>query len=357
MEESSEFFDVPTVNTLDPGKARERIGGSSQGYCEIWRYDRSGRFRVLKCLKKEYRGLPLYESLLRKEFETGYSLSHRNICEYYSFLTDPQLGSCIEMEWVDGRTLKEFLSEKKQERAVCDKIAAEICDALSYMHAKQVLHKDLKPTNILVTYNGDNVKVIDFGVSDSDSSSVLKIPAGTLAYAAPEVRAGGKATVRSDLYSLGMVLSLFPSRKCSRVARRLCSSRPERRYSSAQEVAEALKAKGFVFQGFLFIFLIALMALIPLFDKVQPGSKKSEVPASDVTDTVAVAPAMPVEDSTSTEVSDSSVRASSLQPVSRKGSGKAVPSKGSASKEKPPQAVPDQEVIDELFRQATEMFE
>ena len=141
------------------------------------------------------------------------------------------------------------------------------------------------------------------------------------------------------------------------MARRLCSSRPERRYSSAQEVAEALKAKGFVFQGFLFIFLIALMALIPLFDKVQPGSKKSEVPASDVTDTVAVAPAMPVEDSTSTEVSDSSVRASSLQPVSRKGSGKAVPSKGGDSQEKPPQAVPDQEVIDELFRQATEMFE
>lgn len=76
-----------------------------------------------------------------------------------------------------------------------------------------------------------------------------------------------------------------------------------------------------------------------------------------MTDTVAVAPAMPVEDSTSTEVSDSSVRASSLQPVSRKGSGKAVPSKGGDSQEKPPQAVPDQEVIDELFRQATEMFE
>lgn len=357
MEATSEFFEMPSPANESAHPECIRIGGSAQGYCEVWRYDRAGRFRALKCLKEDYRGKPLYENLLRKEFEIGYSLDHRNICEYYSFIEDPVLGSCIEMEWVDGRTLETFLAEKKQDRQVCCKIAGELCDALSYMHAKQVLHKDLKPSNILVTYNGDNVKIIDFGMSDSDSSSVLKMPAGTLAYAAPEVRSGGKATVRSDLYSLGMVLSLFPVRRIGRVARRLCSARPEKRYSSAIEVGEALKAKGFVFQGLLFILLVALMALIPALEKVHSGSKIFGGSSDGI--------AVPADNATAASI-DNTTAADTLaavRPASSQDTGKKQPQaseKGgnsAATKKTDSSPASDQRAIDELFRQATELFE
>ena len=267
MQITSEFFADPSAQSPADPSVRELVNRSEGGYSEIWRFDRGGRFRVLKCLKEGFRGDPLYERLLQNEFEIGYSLDHEGICEFYSFREDAELGSCIEMEWLDGRTLEQFLSEGKHERSVYDKIVGEICSALSYMHAKQVLHRDLKPSNILVTYNGNNVKLIDFGLSDADSTSVLKTPAGTAAFAAPEVRSGGKATVRSDLYSLGMVMSLFPVRKYSPIVRRLCSQKPEGRYSSVSEVQKALKSDMPAIAGIVFILLVVLMALAPVLEK------------------------------------------------------------------------------------------
>ena len=347
MDNSSEFFDVPSVGTPDGSPARELVSRSNEGYCEIWRFDRGGRFRILKCLKEEYRGIPMYEQLLRKEFEIGYSLSQGNICEYYSFKKDQLLGSCIEMEWVDGRTLESFLSEGKHERSVYDKIAGEICSALSYMHAKQVLHRDLKPSNILVTFNGNNVKLIDFGLSDTDSSSMLKTPAGTLVYAAPEVLSGGKATVRSDLYSLGVVLSMFPVRKYSPVVRRLCSQKPEARYASAAEVQKALKGKKPIVAGISVLLLIVLLALAPVI--VRLAGHVSPPATVSVPDTLVV----PVPESSSL-IPESS----SLVPEPVEGPAPAPKKPGSTTKKNPStEKSDDTHLIDELFRQATELFE
>lgn len=352
MDNTSGFFDTPSAEATPASDARELVNSSEGGYSEIWRIDRSGRFRVLKCLKEEYREVPVYERLLKKEFEIGYSLRHENICEYYSFIKDPSLGSCIEMEWVDGRTLESFLTEGKPERSVCDKIVGEICSALSYMHSRQVLHRDLKPSNILITYSGNNVRLIDFGLSDADSSSILKNPAGTAVYAAPEVREGGKANVRSDLYSLGMVMSLFPVRKYSSVVRKLCSPRPENRYASVAEVTKALKSNWSVVAGVIFILFIAFMALVPTLERHLLSREPAELEA--VADTVATmasqddsvvlpdspAPSVVSGQSAPTAPVDKP-KPKSKQPASRKDSS----------------TISDQRAIDEVFRQATELFE
>ncbi len=358
MDNSSEFFDLPSAPSPESTSPRELIGASESGYSEIWRRDRGGRFRVLKCLKEGFRGNPLHERLLQKEFEIGYSLSHGNICEYYSFMKDPELGSCIEMEWVDGRTLDGFLSEGKHERGVYDKIVGEICSALSYMHAKQVLHRDLKPSNILITYNGNNVKLIDFGLSDTDSSSVLKNAAGTVVYAAPEVRAGGKASVRSDLYSLGMVMSLFPVRKYSRIVRRLCSVRPEARFSSVSEVQKALKSKTPVVMGILLVLIVALLAMTPAFHKLsrpalEPSTQASE-PASPVPESAA-----PVPESVEVPVAKPAFPVSEPVDVpAEQNPGQTSPKPAEKPTKKAPSAKStDASLIDELFRQATELFE
>lgn len=77
---------------------------------------------------------------------------------------------------------------------------------MEYVHSQQVVHRDLKLSNIMVTRSGCVVKVIDFGLSDADYYAILKSPAGTEGYISPEQQRGGPTDVRNDIYSLGIIL-------------------------------------------------------------------------------------------------------------------------------------------------------
>ena len=199
---ASKDVNMSDVLSLSKDEAKNLIHSSEAGWSEIWLIDKNGRFRALKSLKPSFRGQARYESLLRKEYEIGYSLSHTAIREIYDFRNIPGLGNCIEMEWVDGVTLTEFLSGGRPARATAKKIALQLCDALSYLHSKQIVHRDLKPSNILITHNGNYLKLIDFGLSDASSWSILKGPAGTASFAAPELLAGGVIDNRTETVSL-----------------------------------------------------------------------------------------------------------------------------------------------------------
>lgn len=240
MNEDSGFF-----TPLQPDKQNvpmELIHSSGSGWSELYRIDKDGRFRVLKALKPEYRGQSLYESLLRKEYEIGYSLSHPYICEVYGFVDLPDVGHAIEMEWVDGAPLSDLLQRRRLPHRDAKRIAAQLCDALSYLHSKQVVHRDIKPSNVLVTHNGKNLKLIDFGLSDTDSFAMLKGAAGTESFAAPELHDGTGGDWRSDIWSLGKVIGLMlPSSR--NVVRRCTSELPEKRYSDASDVKAALMRK------------------------------------------------------------------------------------------------------------------
>lgn len=172
---------------------------------------RYGKWFVLKSLKAEYTSDPVYNGLLDKEYQLMMQLNHPNVVRVYGMEEDAVMGRSIVMEWVDGLTLEELMQEKPSielRRTIC----RQILDALAYCHAQQIIHRDLKPSNILITRNGNNVKIIDFGLSDSDGFAVLKEPAYTEAYAAPEQLAGEELDCRTDLYAFGRILNqLFPS--------------------------------------------------------------------------------------------------------------------------------------------------
>ena len=236
MEDSS-IFSVPSPAEWTPGSEMEQVHCSVSGYAVLYRADRDGRFRVFKCLKPEFRDKPLYERLLRKEFEIGYSLRHPHLVEYYSYLNVPGYGNAIEMEWVDGCPLDQARLSPAEARTLAD----QLCDALSYLHSKGVVHRDLKPSNLLLTFSGKQLKVIDFGYADTEAHSILKQPAGTVSYAAPEVLAGESGDSRSDLYSVGKVLAGLPGIP-QRVIRRCCQADPARRYSSVNELHKALQS-------------------------------------------------------------------------------------------------------------------
>ena len=88
------------------------IHSSEDGFYELYRGERAGWFRTYKCLKPEWRGQPLQEAMLKKEFELGYPLKHPNIRETYQYTYIEGLGNCIEMEWVDGCTLEELYTRR-----------------------------------------------------------------------------------------------------------------------------------------------------------------------------------------------------------------------------------------------------
>ena len=214
---------------------------SSPGFNQVVKIRRQGKWFILKGLKDEYRDQQAYIELLKKEYDLGTQLDHPNIVKILAKEINPEIGPCIVMEYVDGVTLDEFLAGKPSVTSR-KKVVEQLVEVLVYIHGKQIIHRDLKPSNILVTRNGNNVKVIDFGLSDADDYAVLKQPAGTLKYMAPEQKEDDvKIDRRVDIYAFGLLLKeIFPHRyrhiaaKCSRPDR-------ERRYANAEALRKAFE--------------------------------------------------------------------------------------------------------------------
>ena len=136
----------------------------------LYRGKRYGRWFILKGLTDEQQTLTNFRLLQEREFRLGMQLVHPNIVATYSLEEVPAIGRCIIMEAVDGQTLDCWLAAKpgRQKR---ERVLMQLLDAVEYLHARQLVHHDLKPGNILITRNGENVKLIDFGLSDTDDSA------------------------------------------------------------------------------------------------------------------------------------------------------------------------------------------
>lgn len=224
----------------------EPLYTSARGHAALYRAKRMGKWHVLKCLKAGHSGNPLYLGLLQKEFEISYNLSHPNIVQTIGFESVDGLGPCIVMEYIDGRTLRSVLDERKMTRDEARQVILQTCKALEYIHSRQIIHRDLKPENIMLTGNGGNVKLIDFGYSDTDSYAVLKQPAGTRRYAAPEQMAGQTADTRADIYALGVIIGeincALPHKwmRLGRISARCTKAGADQRYASAAKIETAL---------------------------------------------------------------------------------------------------------------------
>lgn len=171
----------------------------------IARGRRFGRFWLLKGIIPELRESFSARRRLQKEFELHSRLLHPNIVRVTALEEIPSLGLCIVEEWVEGETLAFLLRNGKLSKKDRRSILREILSAVGYLHAMGVVHRDLKPQNIMVRKKGGEALLIDFGLADSGDYAEIKHAAGTDGYISPEQFTEGGARLTDDIYSLGVI--------------------------------------------------------------------------------------------------------------------------------------------------------
>jgi len=186
---------------------------------------------------------PGFVARFRREARTAAGLSHPNLVGVYDFSEEGERPYLV-MQFVPGESLAALL--ERGEDVDCDKLAREMLDALVHIHGAGILHRDVKPGNIVVEPDG-TAKLIDFGIArplDATAMTRTGLIMATERFAAPEVMEGRPASVRSDLYSLGVVLRACGGR-CSRalgaLVGELTEKDPAARPSSARQALARLE--------------------------------------------------------------------------------------------------------------------
>ena len=166
---------------------------------------RLGRTVALKFLPPSVASDAKALDRFEREARAASALSHPNICTIYS-IQDAGGHLFIEMERLDGQTLRERIAGKPLDRDVAVLLALQIVDGLEAAHAKGIVHRDLKPANIFCTARG-TAKILDFGIAKLESvSDETGTVIGTDGYMSPEQAAGESVDSRTDLFSFGALL-------------------------------------------------------------------------------------------------------------------------------------------------------
>jgi len=252
----------------------DKVG--SGGMADVYKAKchRLNRYVAIKVLKSEYSSDKNFVSKFRNEAQSAAGLSHPNIVNVYDVGEDNGL-YYIVMELVEGITLKRFIERKGHlEIKEAVGISIQIAQGMEAAHANHIIHRDIKPQNIIISREG-KVKVTDFGIAKAaTSNTVTQNAIGSVHYLSPEQARGGYSDERSDIYSLGVTLyemltgrvpfagdntvsvallhiqgeatpvrELNPSVSVSldKIVQKCMQKKQERRYQSASELIQDLK--------------------------------------------------------------------------------------------------------------------
>ena len=200
------------VGAVIAGKYRIESLIGSGGMANVYKaYDeQEGRTVAIKMLKAEHREDTEFLRRFEREAKAVITLSHPNIVQSYDVGVDEKGVSFIVLEYVHGQTLKDYIKSKTylSPKEAVD-IAAKVLDALGHAHDMGIIHRDVKPQNVIISDNG-LVKLTDFGIA-RDATSTTRTFAGTNVigsahYISPEQARGSHIDARADIYSAGVVL-------------------------------------------------------------------------------------------------------------------------------------------------------
>lgn len=186
----------------------ERIGGGGMALVYRAHDILLNRNVAIKVLRSQFVHDEEFIRRFRREAQSAASLSHPNVVSIYDVGQEDEI-HYIVMEYVEGKNLNEIIKERaplQVDESV--RIASQICDALDHAHQNQIIHRDIKPHNIMIGRNG-RVKVTDFGIARAVTSTTITQTGsviGSVHYFSPEHAKGVTTGEKSDLYSLGIVL-------------------------------------------------------------------------------------------------------------------------------------------------------
>ena len=220
---STAFTDVSVIYTSE--------------YNFLARAQRYGRWFMLKGMNEKGSDNTLARQMLRKEFEILIQLQHPNVVQTMGLEHVEGLGTCIVMEYVDGQPMNECVLEPSE----AIRILGEILQAVEYIHSLGIAHRDLKPHNIMLTRTGKHVKLIDFGLADTDAFAMLKQQAGTAVYMSPEQRVAAQPDPRNDIYSIGVIMSEMPLPQSFQKVWSRCLLPVESRYQKVDDIRQDIE--------------------------------------------------------------------------------------------------------------------
>jgi beta-lactam-binding protein with PASTA domain/predicted Ser/Thr protein kinase len=199
----------PLINSLFDGRYRivRKLGAGGMANVYLAEDQELGRRVAIKILNDRHAGDEQFVERFRREAKNAASLSHPNIVSIYD-RGEAEGTYYIAMEYLDGRSLKELiLSRGPAPVSVAIDYARQILSALRFAHRNGIVHRDIKPHNVLVDGEG-HVKVTDFGIARAGASQMTEEGSiiGTAQYLSPEQARGTSVDQTSDLYSLGIVL-------------------------------------------------------------------------------------------------------------------------------------------------------
>lgn len=265
---------VPGMYLVDRYEILERIGSGGMSDVYKAKCHKLNRLVAIKVLKNEYSQDAAFVKKFRVEAQSAAGLSHPNIVNVYDVGEENGI-YFIVMELVQGITLKRYIEMKgKLEVREALNISIQIASGLSAAHQNRIIHRDIKPQNIIMSRDG-KVKVTDFGIAKvADSTTVTTTAAGSVHYISPEQARGGYSDAKSDIYSLGITMyemltgrvpfdgetnvavallhiqgemtpprQLEPSipRSFERIILKCTQKKPDRRYGSAKELIADLR--------------------------------------------------------------------------------------------------------------------
>jgi tetratricopeptide (TPR) repeat protein len=186
----------------------EKLGAGGMGVVYKAHDTRLNRPVALKFLPEGI--LPGEENMKRfvREAQAASKLDHPNICAVHSIEETPDGRTFICMAWCDGETLAQTIAKRRLETAEALDIAGQVAAGLEEAHAAGIVHRDVKPSNVMVS-SRNHVKILDFGLAKLADASRLSTSAatvGTVQYMSPEQAKGHELDPRSDIWSLGVVL-------------------------------------------------------------------------------------------------------------------------------------------------------
>jgi tetratricopeptide (TPR) repeat protein len=196
----------------------EKLGAGGMGEVYLAEDKRLNRRVAIKILPADVAGDERAKQRLLREAQTAATLDHPNICAIYE-IGQEEGRSFIVLQYIEGETLAARLMRRLPDLREALAMAAQVADALAEAHARGIVHRDIKPQNIMLTTRGQ-VKVLDFGLakvlrdpgileSDTQTGSMLSIPGmlmGTVPYMSPEQVRGEELDARSDIFTFGTVL-------------------------------------------------------------------------------------------------------------------------------------------------------